>query len=80
MRPGNKVASSVLSVDKSGRLHTHAVSGTAAVLVTVHEEFGVNQTILVHVEASLFFVAEINPFTPKLIIQILLTIQEQIYE
>lgn len=41
-----------MSVDKGGRISTSTVSGTAAVLVTVHEEFGTNQTALVHVEVS----------------------------
>lgn len=53
--PQNKritTTSSVVSVDKGGRISTSTVSGTAAVLVTVHEEFGTNQTALVHVEVS----------------------------
>lgn len=54
--PQNKrvtTTSSVVAVDKGGRISTSTVSGTAAVLVTVHEEFGTNQTALVHVEVHI---------------------------
>ncbi|EDO39640.1 predicted protein [Nematostella vectensis] len=45
-------APSILALDKSGRISTSTVSGTAVVLVTVHEEFGINQTAVVHVEVK----------------------------
>ena len=39
-----------------------SLSGTAAVLVTVHEEFGINQTAVVHVEVQYLFVNFSNLF------------------
>ena len=39
-----------MSVNRAGQVSTTSVSGTAVVLVTVHEEFGINQTAVVHVE------------------------------
>lgn len=40
----------VVSVNRGGQLSTSSVSGTGVVLVTIHEEFGINQTAVVHVE------------------------------
>ena len=41
---------SVVTVNRIGQVSTTSLSGTAVVLVTVHEEFGINQTVVVHVE------------------------------
>ena len=41
---------SIVSVNRNGQVSTASLSGTAVVLVTVHEEFGINQTAVVHVE------------------------------
>ena len=41
---------SVVTVNRVGQVSTTSLSGTAVVLVTVHEEFGINQTVVVHVE------------------------------
>lgn len=43
---------SVLTVSKGGHVTSASLSGTAVVLVTVHEEFGINQTAVVHVEVQ----------------------------
>ena len=43
---------SVLTISKGGHVTSASLSGTAAVLVTVHEEFGINQTAVVHVEVQ----------------------------
>ncbi|XP_015750175.1 PREDICTED: nuclear pore membrane glycoprotein 210-like, partial [Acropora digitifera] len=43
---------SVLTISKGGQVTSASLSGTAAVLVTVHEEFGINQTAVVHVEVQ----------------------------
>ncbi|XP_029186949.2 LOW QUALITY PROTEIN: nuclear pore membrane glycoprotein 210-like [Acropora millepora] len=43
---------SVLTISKGGQVTSASLSGTAAVLVTVHEEFGINQTAVVHVEVK----------------------------
>ena len=40
----------VASIGRNGQVSTTSLSGTAVVLVTVHEEFGINQTTVVHVE------------------------------
>ncbi|CAH3168221.1 unnamed protein product [Porites lobata] len=42
----------VVSVNRGGQLSTSSVSGTGVVLVTIHEEFGINQTAVVHVEVK----------------------------
>lgn len=43
---------SVVTISKAGHVSTASLSGTAVVLVTVHEEFGINQTAVVHVEVK----------------------------
>lgn len=43
-------SASVVTVNRIGQVSTTSLSGTAVVLVTVHEEFGINQTVMVHVE------------------------------
>lgn len=43
-------SASVVTVNRVGQVSTSSLSGTAVVLVTVHEEFGINQTAVVHVE------------------------------
>ena len=45
-------SASVVTVNRNGQVATSSLSGTAVVLVTVHEEFGINQTVVVHVEVS----------------------------
>lgn len=40
----------VVSVNREGQVSTSSVSGTGVVLATIHEEFGINQTAVVHVE------------------------------
>ena len=42
----------VISVSTTGQISSHSASGTATVLVTVHEDFGFNQTALIEVEVS----------------------------
>lgn len=44
---------SVVTVNRIGQVSTTSLSGTAVVLVTVHEEFGINQTVVVHVEVKM---------------------------
>ena len=44
---------SLLTVDNRGHLQTGMISGTAGILVTSREDFGVNQTVVVRVEVSL---------------------------
>ena len=52
----NKASSgaAIASVSRSGQVSTASLSGTAVVLVTVHEEFGINQTAVVHVEVGMW--------------------------
>ena len=38
------------TVNRIGQVSTTSLSGTAVALVTVHEECGINQTVVVHVE------------------------------
>lgn len=40
----------LLTVDNRGHVETGMISGTAGILVTSREDFGVNQTVVVHVE------------------------------
>ena len=47
------VSRSLLTIDNRGHLQTDMISGTAGILVTSREDFGVNQTVVVHVEVSL---------------------------
>lgn len=42
----------VASIGRNGQVSTTSLSGTSVVLVTVHEEFGINQTTVVHVEVK----------------------------
>lgn len=42
----------VISVSSTGQITSHSSSGSATVLVTVHEEFGFNQTALIEVEVG----------------------------
>ena len=46
--------STIAGVSRSGQVSTASLSGTAVVLVTVHEEFGINQTAVVHVEVGMW--------------------------
>lgn len=46
-------SASVVTVNRIGQVSTASLSGTAVVLVTVHEEFGINQTVVVHVEVTM---------------------------
>ena len=48
-------SAAIISVGRHGELTTGALSGTAAVLLTVHEEYGINQTAVVHVEVCILF-------------------------
>ena len=52
----NKASSgaAIAGVSRSGQVSTASLSGTAVVLVTVHEEFGINQTAVVHVEVGMW--------------------------
>ena len=43
----------IAGVSRSGQVSTASLPGTAVVLVTVHEEFGINQTAVVHVEVRM---------------------------
>ena len=43
----------IAGVSRSGQVSTASLPGTAVVLVTVHEEFGINQTAVVHVEVGM---------------------------
>ena len=43
----------LLAIDNRGHLETGMISGTAGILVTSREDFGVNQTVVVHVEVSI---------------------------
>ena len=45
-------SAAVVNVGRHGALTTGSLSGTAAVLLTVHEEYGINQTAVVHVEVG----------------------------
>ena len=51
----NKASSgaAIAGVSRSGQVSTASLSGTAVVLVTVHEEFGINQTAVVQVEVGM---------------------------
>jgi hypothetical protein len=40
----------LLTINNRGLLETGMISGTAGILVTSREDFGVNQTVVVHVE------------------------------
>ena len=42
----------LLTIDNRGQLETGMISGTAGVLVTSREEYGVNQSVVVHVEVK----------------------------
>jgi len=42
----------VVTVSRIGQVSSTSLSGTAVVLGTVHEEFGINQTVMVHVEVK----------------------------
>ena len=42
----------LLTIDNRGQLETGMISGTAGILVTSREEYGVNQSVVVHVEVS----------------------------
>ena len=42
----------LLTVDNRGHVQTGMISGTAGILVTSREDFGVNQTIVVHIEVT----------------------------
>lgn len=46
--------STIAGVSRNGQVSTASLSGTAVVLVTVHEEFGINQTAVVHVEVGMW--------------------------
>ena len=43
---------SVVTVSKGGQVSTSSTSGTAVVMVTVQEQFGINQTTVVYVEVN----------------------------
>ena len=43
----------LLTIDNRGHLEAGMISGTAGILVTSREDFGVNQTVVVHVEVSI---------------------------
>lgn len=45
----------LLTVDNRGHIETSMISGTAGIVVTSREDFGVNQTVVVHVEVSIHF-------------------------
>lgn len=47
------IGAAIAGVSRSGQVSTASLSGTAVVLVTVHEEFGINQTAVVHVEVRM---------------------------
>ena len=42
----------LLTIGNRGQLETGMISGTAGILVTSREEYGVNQSVVVHVEVS----------------------------
>ena len=43
----------LLTIDNRGHLETGMISGIAGILLTSREDFGVNQTVVVHVEVSI---------------------------
>ena len=52
---GDSDAGGIVQLSPSGQLQTGKVSGAANVMVTSHEDFGFNQTVLAKVEVIQFF-------------------------
>lgn len=51
----DKDSQALLTIDHRGHVKTGMISGTAGIVVTSREDFGVNQTVVVHVEVSVYF-------------------------
>ena len=52
---GESSSVDVITVSSTGLMTSHSSTGTVNVLVTVHEEFGFNQTAIIEVEVKLIW-------------------------
>ncbi|XP_046861323.1 nuclear pore membrane glycoprotein 210-like isoform X1 [Xenia sp. Carnegie-2017] len=59
----DKDSQALLTIDHRGHVKTGMISGTAGIVVTSREDFGVNQTVVVHVEVKSVLSISLEPLS-----------------